>query len=189
MRLRVITIIVILCATIAYRHAKAQMEVGMANKNFKLVSKEFNNESRIPSKFTCDSKDVSPHLKWENIPDGTQSLVLIVDDPDAKPVVGKTFVHWIVYNIPPDITEFPEEVDVKMYTNEQAKEAPNDFNGKKKYGGPCPPDKEHKYIFELFALDVPTIELTERITRDEFNRKFKDAILGSTVLTGKYERK
>jgi Raf kinase inhibitor-like YbhB/YbcL family protein len=103
----------------------------------KIKSKDFENEGMIPSYFTCDDKDVSPQLSWEDVPKGTRSFALIVDDPDAP--MG-TWVHWLICNIPPDIREMPQGI-----VPQGALQVKNDF-GKANYGGPCPPSGVHRYF-------------------------------------------
>ena len=112
----------------------------------RIWSNDFHHEGKIPKVFTCDDRDVSPHLAWDGIPEGTQSLALIVDDPDAP--VG-TWVHWLVSDIPPHVAEMPQgTVPVG------ARQVTNDF-GKVEYGGPCPPGGTHRYFHKLYALSVP----------------------------------
>ena len=107
-----------------------------------VTSPAFGNEKFIPKKFTCQGADINPTLAIEDIPAGTKSLALIVDDPDAP---GGTWVHWVVYNIP-----VIEQIDEGSIPGEQGL---NDF-GKKDYGGPCPPSGTHRYFFKLYALDT-----------------------------------
>jgi len=100
-----------------------------------ITSTAFNEGESIPSKYTCDGEDISPPLKWSNFPQGTKSLALISDDPDAP--VG-TWVHWVIYNIPPTVTEFEEGIPTTKEVPNGAKQGMNDFK-KIGYGGPCPP--------------------------------------------------
>lgn len=147
----------------------------------KIFSNSFKNNTYIPSKYTCDSIDVSPHLKWENAPTDTVSFVLIMDDPDAP--VG-TWVHWVVYNIPPGITEFSEGVSFK---GTEIKEGINDF-GKLNYGGPCPPSgKPHRYFFKLYAVDIPT-DFREGLSKNEILSKINGHIIDNCELIGLYKR-
>ncbi|MFW6120451.1 MAG: YbhB/YbcL family Raf kinase inhibitor-like protein, partial [Petrotogales bacterium] len=110
----------------------------------KLSSPAFENEESIPNEYTCEGADVSPPLMFSEIPEDTKSLALIVDDPDAP--MG-TWVHWVIWNIPPDTISFSKGENI---TFPQGK---NDF-GKQKYGGPCPPSGTHRYFFKLYALDT-----------------------------------
>ena len=110
----------------------------------KISSPAFENNSKIPEKYTCDGENVNPPLKIEGVLKEAKSLVLIVDDPEAH--MG-TFLHWLVWNIPPE-TDFIEENSLPK----RAVQGKNDF-GKENYGGPCPPFGTHRYFFKLYALD------------------------------------
>lgn len=113
---------------------------------FILESSAFNNGGSIPSKYTCDDDDISPPLSWRDAPTDTKSFVLIVDDPDAP--VG-TWDHWLLYNIPAATHELAENL---TSAPDGAHGGKNSW-GKTTYGGPCPPDREHRYFFKLYALD------------------------------------
>ncbi|HFD79046.1 MAG TPA: YbhB/YbcL family Raf kinase inhibitor-like protein [Gammaproteobacteria bacterium] len=122
--------------------------------DFTLTSPAFGAGEPIPSRYTCEGDDISPPLAWSGVPAGTRSLVLIVDDPDAPdPAAPRmTWVHWLVYNLPPDTGGLPEAV------TEAALPAGtglgiNDFK-RTRYGGPCPPIGRHRYFFKLYALDT-----------------------------------
>ena len=142
----------------------------------RLRSRNFEDGSRIPSEFTCDGRDVSPQLSWEDVPDGTKSFALSVADPDAP---GRTFIHWLVYDIPKDV----DEVGQGSLTR-GAKQVRNDF-GKEEYGGPCPPSGTHRYIFTLYALDT---EHLEGVDEYNFFERVKEHTLGKAELTGLYKR-
>src|SRR3989304_9638033 len=111
----------------------------------KIQSPSFENNQSIPSKFTCDGENINPPLEFLDIPENTKSLVLIMDDPDAP--MG-LWVHWTVWNIDPATSGIPENQKF-----EGAMEGMTS-SGKTGYGGPCPPDKEHRYFFKLYALDT-----------------------------------
>ena len=119
-----------------------------------ITSPAFFHNHEIPPEFTCDGLDVSPPLEWTRVPTEAKSLVLIVDDPDAPdPAAPKmTWVHWVLYNLPPTTTSFDQgitEADLPPGTLEGVN------NWKQKgYGGPCPPIGKHRYFFKLFALDT-----------------------------------
>ena len=119
-----------------------------------LQSGAFSDGSEIPSQYTCEGKDISPPLSWEGVPENTQSLVLIVDDPDAPdPKAPKmTWVHWLVYNISPNVTGFPEAARIPDIAP-GAEEGINDWK-RSGYGGPCPPIGRHRYFHKLYALDT-----------------------------------
>jgi Raf kinase inhibitor-like YbhB/YbcL family protein len=165
-------------------------------KKFTLESLSFKKGDDIPKKYTCDGENVSPQLSWENVPEGTKNIVFVIDDPDAQKVVGKTFLHWVVLNIDPQMKELPEAIKFESKISNLAKEFQNDFH-QLKYSGPCPPKDEHRYYFTCFALDK-IIELSPEMTpdffRDSYNQSskfyktFKDSILGFAQITGKYQR-
>lgn len=119
-----------------------------------LTSSAFIHEGDIPPNYTCEGQDISPPLSWQNVPDGTRSLVLIVDDPDAPdPRAPKvTWVHWVVYNLPPDTRELAEGASPDKLPT-AAKEGSNDWH-RSGYGGPCPPVGKHRYVHKLYALDT-----------------------------------
>jgi Raf kinase inhibitor-like YbhB/YbcL family protein len=143
----------------------------------KLRSNDFKKDAMIPSMFTCDEKDISPHLTWEDVPEGTKSFALIVDDPDAP--MG-TWVHWLVCNIPPETREIPRST-----IPQGAKQVKNDF-GKVDYGGPCPPSGVHRYFFKLYALNVGSLE---GIDERNFYQKVAEHKIAEAVLMGKYTRR
>jgi len=144
----------------------------------RITSPAFSNNEMIPAEYTCDGADVNPTLRFEDVPEDIKSLALIVDDPDA---VGKTWAHWIVLNIPPDIREIHEDS-----VPEHAVLAMNDF-GHTQWGGPCPPRGVHRYHFKLYALDE-TPELEEDMTLDEIEEALKPHIVDEAMLVGLYSR-
>ena len=152
-----------------------------------LTSSAFSQNGEIPGKYTCDGKDISPPLAWSGLPEGTKSLALIVDDPDAPdPATPKmTWVHWVLYNIPPGTTGLPEGVksgDLPKGT----REALNDWK-RTGYGGPCPPIGRHRYFLKLYALDVVLPDLG-KATKQEVEKAMKGHILASAELVGTYKR-
>lgn len=151
-------------------------ESGMA---LQLHSSAFSADGTIPPQYTCDGKNVSPPLSWTEIPSGTKSLVLIMDDPDAP--VG-TWDHWIIYNIPPTITSLEENLQVLP----QGVFAGKNSWQKVTYGGPCPPNNEHRYVFKLYAID--TFLSVNGLTKTEIENAIKNHVLGSTELVAKYQR-
>lgn len=148
-----------------------------------LSSSAFSNGGKIPPKYTCEGDDVSPALTWSGAPQGTKSLALIVDDPDApdpaKP--QRVYVHWVVYNIPPASNGISEGGSPPS----GAVTGSNDWD-KKQYGGPCPPIGRHRYFFKLYALDT-TLNLSSAKKKD-VEDAMKGHILGQTELMGTYQK-
>ncbi|MCX7798545.1 MAG: YbhB/YbcL family Raf kinase inhibitor-like protein [Melioribacter sp.] len=151
---------------------------------FKIHSSAFNDGDFIPSKYTCDGENISPPLNWTNIPTGTKSLALINDDPDAP--VGD-WVHWILYNIPPEIMKLEEAASNKGKIPKGSLEGLNDW-GRIGYGGPCPPSGVHRYFFKLYALDC-LLSLKQGATKKELLKAMNGHILATSQLVGKYQRK
>ncbi len=150
---------------------------------FVLQSSAFAYNGLIPEKYTCDSEDeVSPPLRWLNAPKGTESFALICEDPDATG--GKTWIHWVVFNIPATVSDFPANAKIEAL---QATEGMNSW-GSSGYGGPCPPLKTHRYIFTMYALKVPKLSLRGKVKRDDVMRAMKGNMLDKAVLIGKYQR-
>ena len=144
-----------------------------------LESTAFENGKKIPKKYGYNNSNTSPPLKIKGIPQNTKSLVLIMDDPDAMGAVGKIWIHWILWNIAPNTTEIKENL---IPTG--SIEGKTDF-GEIGYGGPAPPDKEHTYIFKLYALDNK-LTLNEGTTKTDLEKSMKNHILAETKLEGKY---
>jgi Raf kinase inhibitor-like YbhB/YbcL family protein len=153
----------------------------------KLTSPSFEHGGTIPRQFTCDGKDTSPPLEWSGAPSGTQGFALIVDDPDAPdPAAPKrTWVHWVVYNLPADARALPEGAGGGDLSG-QAREGKNDWD-RKGYGGPCPPKGRHRYFFKLYALDR-LLEGLNAPTKADVERAMRGHILDQTELIGTYER-
>jgi len=143
----------------------------------KLESSAFENGKVIPRKYGYKNENISPPLQISEIPKGTKSLVLIMDDPDAMVAVGKVWVHWVLWNISPNTKEVLEN----SIPNNSV-EGKTDFN-EIRYGGPAPPDKEHTYIFKLYALDI-SLDLKQGSTKIE--ESMKKHILSETRLEGKF---
>lgn len=148
-----------------------------------LRSPAFNEGDMIPKIYTCDSTDISPPLEWTDVPEGTQSLALINDDPDAP--MG-TWVHWVYYNIPAGLTGLPEYVAPEARPETGGEQGITDF-GRIGYGGPCPPDGTHRYYFKLYALDT-TLELGQNATKDQVLRAMEGHVLDQAELMGRYQR-
>jgi len=151
----------------------------------KISSSAFEEGGTIPQKYTCTGEDVSPPLSWSDAPKGAKSLVLICDDPDAP--VG-TWVHWVLYALPPTITKLEEGVPPEGEVLNGAKQGRNDF-GNLGYGGPCPPPgKPHRYYFKLYAVDMKP-ELKPGATKAEVLKTIKGHILDESQLMGRFGRR
>jgi hypothetical protein len=148
-----------------------------------LTSSAFTDGATIPRKYTCDAEDISPDLKWSGVPNGTKSLALICDDPDAP--VG-TWVHWVLFNIPADATALPAGTPAEAVLKSGACHGRNDFR-KLGYGGPCPPGGTHRYYFKLYALDT-LLTLESGSTKAQLLAAMKGHILAEGQLIGKYKR-
>ena len=145
-------------------------------------------DDAIPAVHTCEGENVSPPLSWNSPPEGAQSLALIEDDPDAP---GKTFVHWVLFNLPPDTGALPHDFDAAEQLADRTPtpaEGANDF-GDLGYGGPCPPpgDGPHGYVFRLYALDT-VLDLGAGATKAQLTSAMDGHILAETDLRGTYER-
>ena len=150
----------------------------------KLTSPAFKHSGDIPPVYTCDGSDLSPALAWSNLPEGTQSLALIVDDPDAP---GGTFSHWVVYNLPPRTTHLDEAVKKGTAIPGGGSQGRNDF-GKIGYGGPCPPrGSTHRYFFDLFALNI-NLNLPAAATRAQVEDAMDTHVLARGKLVARYNR-
>jgi Raf kinase inhibitor-like YbhB/YbcL family protein len=149
-----------------------------------IISSAFKAGESIPSKFTCDNIDVSPHLSWSKVPSGTKSFALIADDPDAP---SGTYVHWVMYNIPGDLRELSENIPKTEKLENGAIQGRNDF-GKTGYGGPCPPSGTHRYYFKLYALDAE-LDVKQGMTKRELIKAMDIHILEEGQLMGRYKRK
>jgi len=149
----------------------------------KLRSPAFKEGEMIPKKYTCDGEDISPPLFWEGIPEEAKSLALICDDPDAP--MG-TWVHWVIFNIPPAEKGLPENVPPRKILKNGAVQGKTDF-GRVGYGGPCPPGGIHRYFFKIYALDE-RISLEPGATKKKLLKAMEGHILAEGKLMGKYGR-
>jgi len=145
-------------------------EIG--GENMRLVSDDFQHNGMIPAKFTCQGEDINPELAWSDVPAGTKSFALIMDDPDAP--MG-TWVHWLVKDIPANVKEIKQN-------SIPGTQVVNSF-GKEDYGGPCPPSGVHRYFFKLYALSVPSFDASGKA---DFYKKVEQYKVGEAVLMGKY---
>ncbi len=152
-----------------------------------LQSSAFAPQGDIPKRYTCDGENVSPPLTWSDLPANTASLVLIIDDPDAPdPAAPKrTWVHWVLYNIPPSTLGLAEAVQT-LELPEGTLQGSNDWK-KIGYGGPCPPIGRHRYFHKLYALDIVLPDLNEP-NKADLEKAMTGHILGYKELIGTYQR-
>jgi Raf kinase inhibitor-like YbhB/YbcL family protein len=144
----------------------------------KIISPVFRDGESIPLKYTCEGQNISPPLKFIEIPDNAKSLVLMVEDPDAQ---AKPWVHWLVFNIPVSVSGFDE--------NSIARDATQGICNGNTFGyeGPCPPSGEHKYLFKLYALDM-RLSIPDASDRKRVLHEMKGHVLAEAMLTGKYRK-
>lgn len=154
---------------------------------FTIHSSAFTHNAKMPIKYTCEGEDLSPPLEWSALPEGTKSLVLIVDDPDAPdPQAPKmTYVHWLLYNIPTTANGLMEAMDSKNLPL-GTKEGTNDWN-RTGYGGPCPPIGEHRYFFKLYALNTTLPDLNHP-NKTTLEKAMAGKIIAETQLIGTYQK-
>jgi len=148
------------------------------NLNMKITSTAFEHNQNIPAKYTCDGENVNPPLTILDVPENTQSLVLISDDPDAP---SGDWVHWLIWNINPQTKEIAENS-----IPQNSVQGTTSF-GKSSYGGPCPPSGTHRYFFKIFALDIK-IKLDSEAQKSQLEAAIKNHILASAELIGLYSR-
>lgn len=152
----------------------------------RLESTAFGQGQRIPTKHTCDGSDVSPPLRWTGAPEGVRAWALVCDDPDAP---ARTWVHWVLYDLPADVASLPEGIPLEKTLAElgAARQGKNDF-GRIGYGGPCPPrGKPHRYIFRLYALDKK-LGLKPGAGEGDVVRAMQGRVLDQAQLIGTYGR-
>ena len=148
-----------------------------------LTSPAFREGGAIPAVYTCEGKDVSPPLAWTEPPQDTRSFTLINDDPDAP---GKTWVHWVVYNLPASARQLPEAFPPDAEHPDGTRQGMTDF-GRVGYGGPCPPSGTHRYVFTLSALDT-TLSLNPGAMKREVEQAMQGHVLAHARLIGTYRR-
>jgi len=148
-----------------------------------LTSPAFKEGGKIPSKYTCEGENVSPELNISGVPHNAKTLVLIMDDPDVPEFIRKEkmYDHWVVFNIPPSTTRIPE--------NSQPHGTPGkNTAGGLNYVGPCPPDREHRYFFKLFALDCDLVSLPKGASKKDVEQAMQGHIIAKAQLLGLYEK-
>ncbi|HAA30719.1 MAG TPA: YbhB/YbcL family Raf kinase inhibitor-like protein [Cyanobacteria bacterium UBA8553] len=176
-------LLLVSCNSAKHSSTSTLPQTTAVNQTMKLESTAFTANGMIPSQYTCDGQDISPPLSWDAPPTGTQSLALIVDDPDAP---GQIFVHWVLYDIPPEIHQLPQAVAAQDTLPGGGTQGKNDF-GKLGYGGPCPPSGIHRYFFKLYALDRE-LGLKSGATKAQLEAAMNGHILAAAELIGRYSR-
>lgn len=171
--------LVIISFAIAFVWSRTQFKpVQLIQMHMIIESIAFKNGESIPSVYTCDGKGINPEIKISNVPQGTKSLALILEDPDVS---GGVFIHWVMWNIPSSVETVPEDG-----IPEGAKEGLNSA-GKKGYTGPCPPTGTHRYYFKFYALDTePT--LFSDTDAQILQKEISGHILDQAYLMGTYSR-
>ena len=173
------TILLLLLVTLSLPAASlAQAQNAPARSSLKVTSSAFAEGGKIPKKYTCDDSNVSPPLRIENVPASAKSLALIVDDPDAP---GRTWTHWLVWNIDPRTTEIQEKS-----VPQNGVQGTSDF-GSVSYGGPCPPSGTHRYNFKVYALDS-TLALPGSTKKAALEKAMAGHIVAEGSLMGTYSR-
>jgi Raf kinase inhibitor-like YbhB/YbcL family protein len=146
-------------------------------------SSAFGEGDRIPSDFTCEGADMSPPLEWSGVPARAQSLVVIVEDPDAP---SGNWTHWLVYDLPPDLTQLPTGISIGEKPSMEGSQGLTDF-GKTSYRGPCPPNGQHRYFFKVYALDT-ILRLKPHASKQELSQAMQGHVLAEGFLMGSYDR-
>jgi hypothetical protein len=153
-----------------------------------LMSPQFGESDEIPVRYTCEGDDVPPPLAWSGQPNGTESFVLIVEDPDAPDPANpqRTWVHWVLYNIPNEFESLPDAVTSRDLPG-QTREGLNDWK-RLGWGGPCPPIGRHRYFFRLYALDRFLPDIGE-LRADEVRSEMEGHVLEEAELVGTYQKR
>lgn len=177
--------VLLVLASCSSRNAETAPVERAAKMTVQVTSTAFKDGGSVPSKYTCDGQNVSPPLAWNTIPEGTKSIALIADDPDAP---KGTWVHWVVYGLPPSLRNLPENVPAsETVLGNGGRQGTTDF-GKIGYGGPCPPSGTHRYFFKVYALDIDLHE-NPGLTKAQLLKAIEGHVLAEGQLMGKYARK
>ena len=156
----------------------------MTNRTLTVTSSDFEHMGSIPSRYTCDSDDELVHLSIEGVPDGARSIAIVVDDPDVPRSLRPdgNWDHWLIWNLPPSTTALgPGSIP------SSAVQGKNSW-GRNDWGGPCPPDREHRYFFKVFALDT-TLDIPASSEKPALLRAMEGHVLAKGELVGRYDRK
>lgn len=184
--IEIVSLVLLVMVSKTILHAAAKKTVtkkGGKKMAMKIESPAFKHEGMLPSTHTCDGKDMSPPLQWSGAPENTKSFALIGDDPDAP--MG-TWVHWVIFNIPPGTHELHENMQKVTGWKNGAEQGKNSW-GKLGYGGPCPPSGTHRYFFKLYALDT-MLNVPSGATKEQVESAMKGHVLADAQLMGKYKR-
>lgn len=157
------------------------MNLSKETTPMKLESSAFKEGGIIPSLYTCEGKNINPPLTISAVPSAAKSLVLLMDDPDVPPFIrpDRMWDHWVLYNLPPTTHKIEEKSSPGI--------AGKNTSGKNQYMGPCPPDREHRYFFKLYALDK-MVDLPAGATKKEVEKAMQGHILAECHLMGRYEK-
>ena len=178
-----ISLMVVMVTLSACKSQEDQQQKGESTMTLKVTSTAFEDGGMIPAKYTADGEDISPPLAWEGVPEEARSIALINDDPDAP--MG-TWVHWLVWNIPPDEAILDEDVAPDPELSNGIRQGTTDF-GRIGYGGPAPPSGVHRYFFKVYVLDT-MLDLPAGATKPELEKAIEGHILAQGQLVGKYTR-
>jgi Raf kinase inhibitor-like YbhB/YbcL family protein len=173
----------LLSAALVLWPGRVEAEEG-TSMSFAITSTAFQDGQAIPATYTCDGQDISPPLAWTDPPAGTKRFALISDDPDAP---MKTWVHWVLYNLPASARSLPEALPTDAKLTDGSQQGITDF-GRSGYGGPCPPSGTHRYYFKLYALDA-ALSLPAKATKAQLEAAMKGHVLAQAQLMGTYRRK
>jgi hypothetical protein len=182
----ILTIIFIIVAGIIFlssgrNNVNINIDVNKNLKNnMKITSPVFENNQKIPPKYTCDGEDINPPLEISEVPENAKSLVLIMDDPDAIKPAGKVWDHWLVWNIPASTRKILEGQEPEGIHGKGT-------SGNKKYQGPCPPDAEHRYFFKVYALDI-MLDIPEGSPKSILEKAMENHVIDKGELIGRYQR-
>ncbi|MDD5326450.1 MAG: YbhB/YbcL family Raf kinase inhibitor-like protein [Phycisphaerae bacterium] len=183
---RKIIVLVMMLLTFSLCEGSEQTDseaVGGQKMEIKVTSSAFTEGGSIPAKYTCDGLEISPPLQWDGVPDGTKSIALISDDPDAR---KETWVHWVLFNMPADTRELEENIPSDKTLANGARQGINDSRGIG-YGSPCPPTGTHRYYFKIYALDTK-LDLAAGVKKSDLLKAMEGHILGQGQLMGRYKR-
>ncbi|WKZ46984.1 MAG: YbhB/YbcL family Raf kinase inhibitor-like protein [Anaerolineales bacterium] len=185
--IRTIPLLFIFAIWISACSSPAEPTEAVVANSLTLTSDAFANGATIPAKYTCIGKNISPALAWNDPPAGTKSFALIMDDPDAP---AGTWVHWVLYNIPPETRSLAENLPVTGKNVPEGQGSP--FVGKNSwgdigYGGPCPPSGTHRYFFKLYALDE-TVGLLPGADKGQLLKAMEGHILAQGELVGTFSK-